>query len=149
MPPSETRNVAVAQASSNQTEQSAAPPPIIFEPQIERLLTLAEMVLAGKRRGEGSQATAKDSEAKKAKGAPEPDERSGTPALFVVRGDTGAGKTTVLERVAAGLNVKSFFLRCHEAVSYTHLRAHEPVLDIVCRLLLEKKKNTLTKCYRK
>ena len=27
-------------------------------------------------------------------------------------------------------------------VSYTHLRAHETVLDLVCRLLLEKKKNT-------
>ena len=27
-----------------------------------------------------------------------------------------------------------------EAVSYTHLRAHETVLDLVCRLLLEKKK---------
>ena len=27
------------------------------------------------------------------------------------------------------------------AVSYTHLRAHETVLDIVCRLLLEKKKS--------
>src|SRR5664280_2664264 len=26
------------------------------------------------------------------------------------------------------------------SVSYTHLRAHETVLDIVCRLLLEKKK---------
>ena len=26
------------------------------------------------------------------------------------------------------------------AVSYTHLRAHETVLDIVCRLLLEKNK---------
>ena len=31
-----------------------------------------------------------------------------------------------------------------EAVSYTHLRAHETVLDLVCRLLLEKKKNTNT-----
>ena len=29
-----------------------------------------------------------------------------------------------------------------EPVSYTHLRAHETVLDLVCRLLLEKKKNT-------
>ena len=29
------------------------------------------------------------------------------------------------------------------AVSYTHLRAHETVLDLVCRLLLEKKHNTL------
>ena len=26
-------------------------------------------------------------------------------------------------------------------VSYTHLRAHETVLDLVCRLLLEKKTN--------
>ena len=28
-------------------------------------------------------------------------------------------------------------------VSYTHLRAHETVLDLVCRLLLEKKKKTI------
>ena len=30
------------------------------------------------------------------------------------------------------------------AVSYTHLRAHETVLDLVCRLLLEKKKQKQT-----
>ena len=30
------------------------------------------------------------------------------------------------------------------AVSYTHLRAHETVLDLVCRLLLEKKKHKST-----
>ena len=30
------------------------------------------------------------------------------------------------------------------AVSYTHLRAHETVLDLVCRLLLDKKKKYLT-----
>ena len=30
-------------------------------------------------------------------------------------------------------------------VSYTHLRAHETVLDLVCRLLLEKKKSSLHK----
>ena len=29
-------------------------------------------------------------------------------------------------------------------VSYTHLRAHETVLDLVCRLLLEKKKTHTT-----
>ena len=28
-------------------------------------------------------------------------------------------------------------------VSYTHLRAHETVLDLVCRLLLEKKKSNI------
>ena len=32
---------------------------------------------------------------------------------------------------------------CAVPVSYTHLRAHETVLDLVCRLLLEKKKYTL------
>ena len=32
-----------------------------------------------------------------------------------------------------------------QAVSYTHLRAHETVLDLVCRLLLEKKKKNLKK----
>ena len=31
-----------------------------------------------------------------------------------------------------------------EAVSYTNLRAHETVLDLVCRLPLEKKKLNLT-----
>ncbi|WDT36799.1 hypothetical protein PVA38_11215 [Streptococcus pneumoniae D39] len=31
-------------------------------------------------------------------------------------------------------------LERHGSVSYTHLRAHETVLDLVCRLLLEKKK---------
>ena len=33
--------------------------------------------------------------------------------------------------------------KIESAVSYTHLRAHETVLDLVCRLLLEKKKHTL------
>ena len=32
-------------------------------------------------------------------------------------------------------------VRSLPAVSYTHLRAHETVLDLVCRLLLEKKKH--------
>ncbi|WDT36858.1 hypothetical protein PVA38_11735 [Streptococcus pneumoniae D39] len=31
-------------------------------------------------------------------------------------------------------------MRKVKTVSYTHLRAHETVLDLVCRLLLEKKK---------
>ena len=35
--------------------------------------------------------------------------------------------------------------RSLEPVSYTHLRAHETVLDLVCRLLLEKK-NKLLSC---
>ena len=39
-------------------------------------------------------------------------------------------------------NFLSEELKSITAVSYTHLRAHETVLDLVCRLLLEKKKNT-------
>ena len=35
------------------------------------------------------------------------------------------------------------------AVSYTHLRAHETVLDLVCRLLLEKKKKNNQKKKKK
>ena len=40
-------------------------------------------------------------------------------------------KLNVIECVIAALTTP---------VSYTHLRAHETVLDLVCRLLLEKKK---------
>ena len=39
---------------------------------------------------------------------------------------------------ASGTNVTT--LPATVSVSYTHLRAHETVLDLVCRLLLEKKK---------
>ena len=34
-------------------------------------------------------------------------------------------------------------------VSYTHLRAHETVLDLVCRLLLEKKKQVVMNKHHK
>ena len=37
--------------------------------------------------------------------------------------------------------------RHQEPVSYTHLRAHETVLDLVCRLLLEKKKTQIEKIH--
>ena len=39
-----------------------------------------------------------------------------------------------------GNNVFTVNTTTFTAVSYTHLRAHETVLDLVCRLLLEKKK---------
>ena len=42
--------------------------------------------------------------------------------------------------VPIGAVYLSFFWLGLMAVSYTHLRAHETVLDLVCRLLLEKKK---------
>src|SRR5450756_2770783 len=46
------------------------------------------------------------------------------------------------EEVARRLNADrgGKLLHCSGAVSYTHLRAHETRHDLVCRLLLEKKK---------
>ena len=38
------------------------------------------------------------------------------------------------------IDATPYFLSTLYPVSYTHLRAHETVLDLVCRLLLEKKK---------
>ena len=43
-------------------------------------------------------------------------------------------------RPIASVTVDTLILIGIQAVSYTHLRAHETVLDLVCRLLLEKKK---------
>src|SRR5664280_3091192 len=44
----------------------------------------------------------------------------------------------LLFRYLTHLGYKVRYVR--NTVSYTHLRAHETVLDLVCRLLLEKKK---------
>ena len=43
-----------------------------------------------------------------------------------------------------GRGESSGYGRTSGPVSYTHLRAHETVLDLVCRLLLEKKKQHIT-----
>ena len=44
----------------------------------------------------------------------------------------------------SSLIIQDFRTDCGGTVSYTHLRAHETVLDLVCRLLLEKKKINIT-----
>src|SRR5664280_2694831 len=49
------------------------------------------------------------------------------------RGNTSLAIATLAAGVAS-----------YDSVSYTHLRAHETVLDLVCRLLLEKKKTKTT-----
>ena len=49
--------------------------------------------------------------------------------------------------VAATL--ERFGLEPEEAVSYTHLRAHETGRNLVCRLLLEKKKHLTTNTHNK
>ena len=55
---------------------------------------------------------------------------TGFAVAFLVAGLAGSG-------LALGLKIVE---RSSIPVSYTHLRAHETVLDLVCRLLLEKKK---------
>ena len=51
---------------------------------------------------------------------------------------------TIMGGVLVGSTMPSFWLGLIlMPVSYTHLRAHETVLDLVCRLLLEKKKNNV------
>ena len=53
---------------------------------------------------------------------------------------TGLHKTALRRERSGQLNIPLIIQAGYIAVSYTHLRAHETVLDIVCRLLLEKKK---------
>eukprot|EP00831_Metopus_contortus_P053837 TRINITY_DN45247_c0_g1_i1.p2 TRINITY_DN45247_c0_g1~~TRINITY_DN45247_c0_g1_i1.p2 ORF type:complete len:112 (+),score=21.70 TRINITY_DN45247_c0_g1_i1:114-449(+) len=58
-----------------------------------------------------------------------------------IRDNKHSLKTNVilLDRASA----RHFRKHCPGPVSYTHLRAHETSLHLVCRLLLEKKKNQL------
>ena len=59
----------------------------------------------------------------------------------VVKGD--AVSKEGLAEVMHGVSTAYYLIHGKQAVSYTHLRAHETVLDLVCRLLLEKKKHTI------
>ena len=52
-------------------------------------------------------------------------------------GHTGTGFFATSMDKAIGM------ARKNSPVSYTHLRAHETVLDLVCRLLLEKKNSNI------
>ena len=64
--------------------------------------------------------------------------------LGVVRIGKGAtvGANAVMTKEVP---VGAIVVGANRPVSYTHLRAHETVLDIVCRLLLETKKQRDTK----
>ena len=70
----------------------------------------------------------------------------------IVNASTGLETTLYWAKVAASHTseamevLSDMLLRAtFEPVSYTHLRAHETVLDLVCRLLLEKKKDNYIK----
>ena len=55
-------------------------------------------------------------------------------SIWLLRGLRAAASDRINARVTHSLQER--------AVSYTHLRAHETVLDLVCRLLLEQKQTT-------
>ena len=56
--------------------------------------------------------------------------------IYGISGRNGSGKSTLIKLISGYLSPSEGKI----SVSYTHLRAHETVLDLVCRLLLEKKK---------
>ena len=62
---------------------------------------------------------------------------------FFIAAGVSAGEDLVAADVDHG-NVRRLAGESDIPVSYTHLRAHETVLDLVCRLLLEK---TITHTY--
>ena len=69
-----------------------------------------------------------------------------TYAEGVVAGETGAYNDQVYKNKSNDMDygyvAEGNCVDAVNPVSYTHLRAHETVLDLVCRLLLEKKKHT-------
>ena len=66
-------------------------------------------------------------------------------SYYTVFANGDAGYTTLAPRSArTGFGIVDFGDQLN-AVSYTHLRAHETVLDLVCRLLLETKTPQLTR----
>ena len=76
------------------------------------------------------------------------DRSSAASDVYKRQGDNAGGVPTY-GRLVVGLGDKGMagqavLFAALIAVSYTHLRAHETVLDIVCRLLLEKTKLTRT-----
>ena len=69
----------------------------------------------------------------------QPSSERGKPTIVAPpEGYTGTGFFATSMENAIGMARKNSLWPL--PVSYTHLRAHETVLDLVCRLLLEKKK---------
>ena len=68
--------------------------------------------------------------------------------LDVLLNEQGRKREALRDGMIRSFNSLKFFVlylgSALVAVSYTHLRAHETVLDLVCRLLLETKKTQIT-----
>ena len=73
-------------------------------------------------------------------------DEGGEALLRVAGGAVEGGDTQRLAQLVTVRPHDPIVAYCYaEPVSYTHLRAHETVLDLVCRLLLEKKQTTNNK----
>ena len=64
-------------------------------------------------------------------------------ATYTIKATGAVGTTAGVYATVPGQNAVKLFIIKVTAVSYTHLRAHETRHDLVCRLLLEKKKKTI------
>ena len=65
----------------------------------------------------------------------------GAGEILALYGRLGCGAVELAEALFGLRSLNGDIVLLAGAVSYTHLRAHETVLDIVCRLLLEKQKH--------
>ena len=74
------------------------------------------------------------------------DDRKKVDHLFVaVHGLRAIGPTPSLDTARQEAAIRLLYhLITTATAAYTHLRAHETLLDLVCRLLLEKKKSALS-----
>ena len=61
------------------------------------------------------------------------------PVTLTVTSALNGCTATIAQFVNVSITPVAAFTPMPDTVSYTHLRAHETVLDLVCRLLLEKK----------
>ena len=57
---------------------------------------------------------------------------------YMCLAEKSSGMAGVMAKKPVNLSYEEAAAVSFGAVSYTHLRAHETVLDLVCRLLLEK-----------
>jgi len=78
-----------------------------------------------------------------------PPERLRTERLLIRSYRPGDGAQLAAATNASFQHLRAFMpwlMPNRSAVSYTHLRAHETVLELVCRLLLEKKRTGGINC---
>eukprot|EP00657_Telonema_sp_P-1_P009884 TRINITY_DN4136_c0_g1_i1.p1 TRINITY_DN4136_c0_g1~~TRINITY_DN4136_c0_g1_i1.p1 ORF type:complete len:150 (-),score=57.39 TRINITY_DN4136_c0_g1_i1:36-485(-) len=102
--------------------------PVIFKDQVMGVIQVLNRTTEDMRKRKGGRTNVGGSTRRQQRGGTDGGTRSSVKAAMLMS-VTGCSPTNI------SADPVDLF-----AVSYTHLRAHETVLDLVCRLLLEKKK---------